>query len=75
MEYSEENTTKEIRQNLVKKALAISISGADIPTTETMKFVREYIEGKEDLKNIKEKVIKRYNENDKWSICVRRWDT
>lgn len=65
MKYAEENTTKEIRQNLVKKALAISISGADIPTTETMKCVRKYIEGKEELKNIQEKVIKRYNENDK----------
>ena len=33
----------------LKKALAISISGADIPTKETMKTVRAYIEGKEDF--------------------------
>lgn len=38
-----------MNKNIAKKALAISISGADIPTKETMKTVRAYIEGKEDF--------------------------
>ena len=65
MVYPERNTAREIRKNIVKKALATSISGADIPTTETMKAVREYIEGKEDLKEIQKKVIERYDNNDR----------
>lgn len=63
MECSIEKTTKNEREKAVKKALAISISGADIPSDKTMKIVREYIDGRESLEKIKEKVIKEYNEN------------
>lgn len=57
------STTKEERENFVKKALAISISGADLPTTKTMKDVRMYIEGKRELKDIQEKIIEEYRED------------
>lgn len=65
MDCSIKKTTREEREFSVKKALAISISGADIPSNKTMKIVREYIDGKENLEDIKERVIKEYNENDR----------
>ena len=60
MEYSIKNTTREERQALVKKALGISISGAEPPTNETMKIVREYIDGKKELEDVQKEIIERY---------------
>ena len=41
MDYSVKNTNKEQRKDLVKKALAISISGADEPTKETIELAKK----------------------------------
>lgn len=63
MDYSIKSTTVEQRKELVKKALGISISGADIPTDDTLKLARQYIEGKIELKELQKKVINKYNKN------------
>ena len=42
MDYSVKNTNKEQRRDLVKKALTISISGADVPTKETIELAKKY---------------------------------
>lgn len=63
MDYSVNKTTIEERKELVKKALGISISGADVPTDETLALAKKYIEGKIELKELQEKVINKYNKN------------
>ena len=63
MDYSINKTTMEQRKELVKKALGISISGADVPTDETLALAKQYIEGKIELKELQEKVINKYNKN------------
>lgn len=63
MDYSVNKTTIEERKELVKKALGISISGADVPTDETLALAKQYIEGKIELKELQEKVINKYNKN------------
>ena len=52
MDYSIKNTTIEERKELVKKALGISMSGADIPTDDTLKLAKMYIEGKMEFQAI-----------------------
>lgn len=42
MDYLIKNTTKKQRTKIIKKALAISMSGADIPTDETLRITKEY---------------------------------
>lgn len=63
MDYSIKNSTVEQRKELVKKALGISMSGADVPTDDTLKLARQYIEGKIELKELQEKIINKYNKN------------
>ena len=41
MDYLIKNTTKKQRTEIIKKALAISMSGADIPTDEALKITKE----------------------------------
>lgn len=60
MDYSIKNTTKEQRKDFVKNALGISISGTDVPTDETIKLAKEYIDGKIELKELQAKVIGMY---------------
>ena len=60
MEYLIKNTTKEQRIELVKKALGISITGAQAPTNEATKLAREYIDGKKELEEIQKEMIERY---------------
>ena len=52
MDYSVKNTNKEQRKDLVKKALAISISGADVPTKETIELAKKYIDGSIELEDL-----------------------
>ena len=61
MDYSINKTTKEERKELVKKALGISMSGAEIPSDEVLILAKQYIEGKIELKELREKVINKYN--------------
>lgn len=61
MDYSINKTTQEERKELIKKALAISMSGADIPSDEVLTLAKEYIEGKIELEELQNKVINKYN--------------
>lgn len=63
MEYSVDKTTRKDRIKLVKKALAISISGADVPTDETLKLTKDYVDGKIELEELQNKIIDKYNKN------------
>ena len=60
MDYLIKNTTKSQREEIVKKALAISVSGADAPTEKATMIVRQYIDGKKELKEIQEEIIAMY---------------
>lgn len=63
MEYSVDKTTRKDRMKLVKKALAISISGADVPTDETLNLTKDYVDGKIKLEELQQKIIDKYNKN------------
>ena len=63
MEYSVDKTTRKERIKLVKKALAISISGADVPTDETLNVTKDYVDGKIELEELQKKIIDKYNKN------------
>ena len=63
MEYSVDKTTRKDRIKLVKKALAISISGADVPTDETLNLTKDYVDGKIELEEIQQKIIDKYNKD------------
>ena len=63
MEYSVDKTTRKDRIKLVKKALAISISGEDVPTDETLNLTKDYVDGKIELEELQQKIIDKYNKN------------
>ena len=63
MEYSVDKTTRKDRIKLVKKALAISISGADVPTVETLNLTKDYVDGKIELEELQQKIIDKYNKD------------
>ena len=63
MEYSVDKTTRKARIKLVKKALAISISGADVPTDETLNLTKDYVDGKIELEELQQKIIDKYNKD------------
>lgn len=63
MEYSVDKTTRKDRIKLVKKALAISISGADVPTDETLNLAKDYVDGKIELEELQKRIIDKYNKN------------
>ena len=60
MSYLIKDTTREQRAQIVKQALAISISGTDIPTNNSLGIAKEYIDGKIELKEAQEKIISMY---------------
>lgn len=60
MSYLIKDTTREQRAQIVKQALAISISGTDIPTNNALCIAKEYIDGKIELKEAQEKIISMY---------------
>lgn len=60
MSYLIKDTTKEQRIEIVKQALAISMSDADIPTDKALSFAKEYINGITELKDVQSKIIAMY---------------
>ena len=60
MSYLIKDTTREQRAQIVKQALAISISGTDIPTGNALAIAKEYIDGKIELKEAQKKIISMY---------------
>lgn len=62
MKYLISETTSEERKKIVEKALAISLSGADIPSPDVLELVNDYIDGRKELSEIQEIVISKYKE-------------
>ena len=53
-------TTKEERKDIVKKALGISLLGADIPSDDVLELAKQYIDVKIEIEEIQKKVIEKY---------------
>lgn len=53
-------TTKEERIEIVKKALGISLLGAKAPSDEVLQLVKQYIDGKIEIKEIQKLVLQKY---------------
>ena len=53
-------TTKEERKDIVKKALGISLLGADMPSNDVLELAKQYIDGKIEIEEIQKKVIEKY---------------
>jgi hypothetical protein len=64
MDYSIANTTKEERLAIVKNALGISISGTTMPSEESLKIVKQYVDGKKELEDVQKEIIEMYKENE-----------
>ena len=64
MKYLISETTREERELIVKKALAISLTGANMPTDDVLELANDYIEGRKELAEIEELVINKYKENE-----------
>ena len=54
------DTTKKERQEIVKKALGISLLGADKPSDEVLDLAKQYIDGYIEIKDIQKKVLEKY---------------
>lgn len=65
MKYLISETTKEERENLVNKALSISLSDAEYPSEEVMELANEYIEGRIELEEIQKYIIKKSTKKEK----------
>ena len=57
------NKTKEEREKIVKKALAIANADGRVPTDDAIQLAKKYIDGEMELDQIKNEIIKLYNEN------------
>ena len=57
MKYLINETTKEERALLVYKALGISMSDPEEPSSKTLALANEYIEGNMELEDVQKKVI------------------
>lgn len=62
MRYLINETTKEEREDIVNKALAISLSGAGEPSQEVMDLVNKYIDGELELDVVQKMVINFYKQ-------------
>ena len=64
MDLSIKNTTRKKKKKIVKEALAISISGTDIPDINVLNIAKEYVDGKTEIENEQKKVIALYQKED-----------
>ena len=53
-------TTREERKDIVKKALGISLLGADMPSDDVLQLAKQYIDGKIEIEEIQKKVLEKY---------------
>lgn len=58
--YLVSETTKEERKDIVKKALGISLLGANMPSDEVLNLAKQYIDGKIEIEEIQNKVLEKY---------------
>ena len=60
MSYLIKDTTREERKKIAKNALAISVGSNEMPSEETIEIVKQYVDGKMELKEVQKKIIERY---------------
>ena len=60
MDLSIKNTTKEQRLDIVKNAIAISITGADVPDEKVLRIAKEYVDGQTEISDVQAKIINMY---------------
>ena len=63
MKYLIKDTTKEEREQIVKKAFVIGTADGRVPTDDAIKLVRKYIAGEMELEAVKNAIIELYDEN------------
>jgi len=59
-DYTIQGTTKLQREKYVNDALALSALDAPEPSSETMKLMRDYIDGKREISDVLKLTIERY---------------
>ena len=59
-DYSIQGTTKLQREKYAYEAMALSTLDAPPPSDETMKLMREHIDGKREISEVLEMTIERY---------------
>ena len=62
MDLSIKNTNKKQRRDLVKKSIALSITGSDMPTDKALKIMKEYVDGTSEIEEVQKKIIAMYKE-------------
>lgn len=62
MDLSIKNTTREQRKEIVKTALALSVTGSDMPTDKALKIMKEYVDGVSEIEEVQKKIIAMYKE-------------
>ena len=58
--YLIKDTTKEERKEIVKKALAITLTGSKMPEQDVLDLSKEYIEGKKEIEEIQKIILEKY---------------
>ena len=58
--YLVSETTREERKDIVKKALGISLLGADMPSDYVLELAKQYIDGKIEIEEIQKRVLEKY---------------
>ena len=54
------DTTKEERKEIVKRALAVELMGADRPSDEVMELAKQYIDGTIEIEEIQKRILEKY---------------
>lgn len=62
MDLSIKNTTKNQRREIVKTAIALSITDNDMPTDKALEIMKEYVEGTTEIEEVQKKIIAMYKE-------------
>lgn len=62
MDLSIKNTTKNQRREIVKTAIALSITDNDMPTDKALEIMKEYVEGTTEIEDVQKKIIAMYKE-------------
>ena len=63
MDLSIKNTTREQRKEIVKTALAISITGTDFPSDKALEIVKEYVDGITEIEDVQKKILALYKKD------------
>lgn len=60
MDLSIKNTTKKQRRDIVKEAIATSLTGSEMPSDEALKIMKEYVDGTSEIEEVQKKIIAMY---------------